>query len=515
MDARQGQGPTNTLSEPPDLNTDDRPVLVTGASGYVGGRLVPMLLERGHAVRCLARTPRKLEDRSWTHHPRVEIVEGDLSSLDDARRAFEGCRAAYFLVHSMAADRGGFSELDRKLAENAAQAAEAADLQQIIYLAGLGEMGEDLSPHLRSRREVEEVLRSGKTPVTVLRAAMIIGAGSASFEILRYIVERLPVMVTPLWVRTECQPIAVRDVLFYLAESLVTPETRGKTIDIGGPDVVTYRELINTMAEVRGLRKRLLISVPVLTPRLSSLWLGLVTPVTASIARPLAEGLRNRVVCRNDDANKLMPHNPITVREAIERALARWQSRDIETSWSAAGPIPGDPDWAGGTVFNDTRNIAIDAPADEVFKAVCRIGGGHGWYAANILWKIRGLMDLALGGPGLQRGRRDPENVRFGEALDFWRVTGLDRNRWLRLNAEMRLPGEAVLQFTITPDKDNPGRCSLEQAAKFRPKGLLGLAYWYAVLPLHGIVFKGMLRGIRASAEKHHAAEAKPSDTAA
>lgn len=474
-----------------------------------------MLLEHGHRVRCLARTPRKLEDRSWTHHPRVEIVEGDLADPDDARRAFDGCRAAYFLVHSMAAPQGGFSEMDRKLAQNAADAADQAGLDRIIYLGGLGEMGENLSAHLRSRREVEDVLRSGETPVTVLRAAMIIGAGSASFEILRYIVERLPVMVTPLWVRTECQPIAIRDVLHYLAESLVTPETAGKTIDIGGPDVLTYRQLINLMAEARGLRKRLLISVPVLTPRLSSLWLGLVTPVTASIARPLAEGLKNRVVCRNDDAQRLMPHSPIPAREAIERALARWQSRDIETSWSAAGPIPGDPDWAGGTVFNDTRTIAIDAPADEVFKAVCRIGGGHGWYAANILWKIRGLMDLALGGPGLQRGRRDPENVRFGEALDFWRVTGLDRNRWLRLNAEMRLPGDAVLEFTIKPAASDPDSSTLEQAARFRPKGLLGLAYWYAVLPLHGIVFKGMLRGIRASAEKHHAARGQTADTPA
>ena len=475
------------------------PVLVTGATGYIGGRLVPRLLEAGYRVRCLAREPRKLDGRPWAGDPRVEVVAGDTSDIASLRRALPGCGAAFYLVHSMVAAGHEYAERDRAMAKAFARAAEDTGLGRIVYLGGLGELGAGLSKHLASRREVEELLASGQTPVTVLRAAMIIGSGSASFEILRYLVERLPVMVTPRWVSTESQPIAVRNVVQYLVDCLGVPETSGQTLDIGGPDVLSYRELMRIMAEERGLRRRYVIPVPVLTPRLSSLWIHLVTPISHRIARPLAEGLRNRVVCRNDDAVRLMPQELLTVREAIRAALDRVARDEVETSWSMAGPIPGDPDWAGGTVFTDRRALVIEAPPEAVWRAVVRIGGGHGWYAADGLWRLRGWMDRLVGGPGLRRGRRDPDEVGYGEALDFWRVTGIERNRRLSLRAEMKLPGEALLEFSLEPEAAGT---RLTQTARFRPRGLAGLAYWYAVLPLHAIVFRGMLEGIRAVALK-------------
>jgi uncharacterized protein YbjT (DUF2867 family)/uncharacterized protein YndB with AHSA1/START domain len=476
---------------------DPKPVLVTGATGYIGGRLVPRLLEAGYRVRCLAREPRKLDGRPWAGDPRVEVVAGDTSDIASLRRALEGCGAAYYLVHSMVAAGNEYAERDRTMARAFARAAEDTGLERIVYLGGLGELGAGLSEHLASRREVEELLASGQTPVTVLRAAMIIGSGSASFEILRYLVERLPVMITPRWVTTESQPIAVRNVVQYLVHCLGVPETSGRTLDIGGPDVLSYRDLMRIMADERGLRRRYVVPVPVLTPRLSSLWIHLVTPISHRIARPLAEGLRNRVVCRNDDARRLMPQDLLTVREAIRSALDRVAHDEVETSWSMAGPIPGDPDWAGGTVFTDRRALVIEAPPEAVWRAVVRIGGGHGWYAADGLWRLRGWMDRLVGGPGLRRGRRDPDEVGYGEALDFWRVTGLEKSRRLSLRAEMKLPGEALLEFSLAPEAAGT---RLTQTARFRPRGLAGLAYWYAVLPLHAVVFRGMLQGIRAAA---------------
>lgn len=469
-------------------------VLVTGASGYIGGRLVPRLVEGGHRVRCLAREPRKLADRPWSSHPEVEIAAGDASSPEDLRRVMAGCEAAFYLVHSMLAAGRDYAERDRTMAREFAQAAEDAGVGRIVYLGGLGELGEGLSEHLASRREVERLLAAGGTPLTVLRAAMIIGSGSASFEILRYLVERLPVMVTPRWVSTQSQPIAVRNVIEYLALCLAVPETKGRTLDIGGTDIVSYRDLMRIMAEELGLRARLVVPVPVLTPKLSSLWIHLVTPLSHRIARPLAEGLRNRVVCRDDAAARLMPQRLIGVREAIRAALDRVAHDAVETSWSMAGVVPGDPDWAGGTVFTDRRDLLIEATPAVVFRAVCRIGGGHGWYAADWLWRLRGALDRIVGGPGLRRGRRDPEAVGYGEALDFWRVTAIERDRRLALRAEMKLPGEALLEFSVEPE---PGGSRLVQTARFWPRGLLGLAYWYAVLPLHAIVFDGMIRGVR------------------
>ncbi|MEM1206219.1 MAG: SDR family oxidoreductase [Acidobacteriota bacterium] len=475
------------------------PVFVTGGTGYVGGRLAPRLLERGHRVRCLARSPRKLGSRTWTDHPDVEIVEGNAADEDRLAEALRGCRAAYYLIHSMVAAGEAYAERDRRLAETFARAARRAGVERILYLGGLGETGEGLSEHLASRREVEEALASTGVPVTVLRAAIIIGAGSASFEVLRYLVDRLPVMVTPRWVSTECQPISIRNVLDYLVGCLETPETAGRTFDIGGPDVVTYLEMMHLMAELAGLRRRLILPVPVLTPRLSSLWIHFVTPLSKEIARPLAEGLRNRVVCRENAILDLVPTERIGVREAIERALGAIRDRRVVTSWSDAGPIPGDPDWAGGTAFVDRRTLRVDASPSSVFFAVCRIGGGNGWYAADYLWRLRGLMDQVVGGPGLRRGRRDPERLGYGDALDFWRVTDIRQDRLLELRAEMKLPGVATLTFEL--EDDGRGGTTLVQIARFRPHGLLGLAYWYAVLPLHGFVFKGMLGGIQRCAE--------------
>ena len=470
-----------------------RPVLVAGATGYIGGRLVPRLLEAGYAVRCLAREPRKLSERSWANDPRVEVVRGDVGHAAALRRAMQGCGSAFYLVHSRVAVGDAYAEHDRAMARSFARAAQDAALDRIVYLGGLGELGPGLSEHLASRREVEALLASGRTPVTVLRAAMIIGSGSASFEILRYLVERLPVMVTPRWVSTESQPVAVRNVVQYLVDCLAVPQTAGRTLDIGGPDILSYRELMRIMAEERGLRRRVVIPVPVLTPKLSSLWIHLVTPISQRIARPLAEGLRNRVVCRNDDAQRLMPQPLLGAREAIRAALDRVAHEQVETSWSMAGPVPGDPDWAGGTVFTDRRSLLVPAPPEAVWRAVARIGGEQGWYAADWLWQLRGFMDRVVGGPGLRRGRRDPDEVSYGEALDFWRVTGLERGRRLSLRAEMKVPGEALLEFVVTPED---GGARLTQTARFLPKGLAGIAYWYAVLPLHGFVFGAMLRGL-------------------
>ena len=487
-----------------DFKSADKLIFVTGATGYVGGRLVPALLRAGYSVRCLAREPRKLEERPWRADPKVSVVAGDMSCIETLVTQLQGCSAAYFLVHSMESSGGKYAERDLQLASNFAQAAAVAGVGRIIYLGGLGELGDGLSRHLRSRREVEETLASTGVPVTTFRAAMIIGSGSASFEILRYLVERLPVMVTPSWVSTESQPVAISDVLHWLVRCLEVPETIGQTLEIGGPDILPYRDLMRIMAEELRIPKRLIVPVPILTPRLSSLWISLVTPVSYKIARPLAEGLRNRVVVTNEKTQQLMPHESLGVRNAISRALQKIESNEVETRWSVAGPILGDPHWAGGKVFVDQRSVMINADAASVFAAVCRIGGGNGWYAGDVLWRLRGWMDTLVGGPGLRRGRRDSERVEFGEALDFWRVVGIDRNRALSLLAEMKLPGVAMLNFELETEGDRD-RTKLTMTARYRPKGLMGILYWYAVVPLHHFVFGGMLKGIRTTAERTYA----------
>jgi len=451
----------------------------------------------GYAVRCLVRSPAKLEGRPWTADSLVEIRKVELSDEQALTRELEECEAGFYLVHSMMSAGEEYAARDEQLASIFAQAAHAAGLKRIIYLGGLGETGLNLSKHLSSRREVEASLASTGIPVTVLRAAMIIGAGSASFEILRYLIHRLPIMITPKWVSTPCQPIAVQNVIVYLVGVLSEPETVGDVFDIGGSEILCYRDIMSVMAEELGLPRRWILPVPFLSPRLSSYWIQLVTPLSHKIARPLAEGLKNPVICRENRITRLIPQTLLSVREAIHAALGQMAAGEVETNWSMAGPMPGDPDWSGGTVFRDARDLRIEAPAEAVFRAVCRLGGRRGWHAAKWLWITRGWLDLLAGGPGLRRGRRDPEALSYGEALDFWRVVALERGRRLSLRAEMRLPGEALLDFRIEPS----GKESiLHQTALFRPRGLLGLLYWFAVLPFHHFVFRGMLAGIQQDA---------------
>lgn len=461
---------------------------------------MPRLLDAGHAVRCLVRSPRKLDERPWRRHDGVEVAAVDLEDRAAVTAALRGCGAAYYLVHAMRSAGRDYAARDRAIAQVMAGACADAGVERLVYLGGLGRDSGRLSEHLASRREVEQQLADGPVPLTVFRAAMIIGSGSASFEILRYLTERLPVMLTPRWVHTECQPIAIRNVLHYLVACLGTPATAGRTLEIGGPDVLSYADLVRALAEVRGLPARRIVPVPVVTPRLSALWIHLVTPVDAAIARPLAEGLRNRVVVEDDAAQRLMPQRLLPVRKAFQLALDAEARADVESTWTAAGPVPGDPDWAGGRVFDDTRTRRIDAPPAAVFGAVATLGGGRGWYRHNRPGTARGLFDRLVGGPGGQRRRRHPTQLAWGDAVGFWRVAAIEPPQRLTLRAEMRVPGDAVLEFRLAPTADGGGT-ELTQAARIRPRGLFGLAYWYAVMPFHGLVFRGLLDGVAEAAE--------------
>jgi uncharacterized protein YbjT (DUF2867 family) len=492
------------------------PVLVAGATGYIGARLVPRLLDSGYAVRCLTRAPRKLESRSWIHHPNVSAVEGDLVQTKDLAALMRGCGAAFYLAHAMLSGGADDGARAAEAARRFAVAASEARISRIIYLGGLGETTPGRSERLASRGEVGRILSSGDVPVTIFRTAMILGSGSASFEILRYLVERLPVVLSPTWLRSEFQPISVHDVLQYLVASLATPLTVGQTLEIGGPDIVTFEGLMRITAEEMGLRRRFFVPVRMMSPRLSALWIRAVTPVPLGVAGPLVESLRNRVVCRDHEAATLMPFPLRSARESVGAALRRQARGEIESNWSDAGVVPGDPDWAGGRVFFDQRETMIDASADAAFDAACRVGGPHGWYTASFLWWVRGRLDKMVGGPGLLRGRRDPNTLRYGDAVDFWRVSAMEPGRRLRLNAEMKLPGEASLEFAVepVPVADMPdgraagSRCRLTQTATFVPHGLPGLAYWYSMVPFHAWIFTGMLRGIRRTAERLDASQA-------
>jgi uncharacterized protein YbjT (DUF2867 family) len=479
-------------------------ILVAGASGYIGGRLVPALVERGAQVRCLARNPAKLAALPWAGQ--VDVVEGDVLDRSAVEAAMAGCTAAVYLVHSMGGS-ADFADADRRAAAAFRDGAAAAGVEQIVYLGGLGQDGSTLSPHLRSRHEVGRILADGPVPVTELRAAVIIGSGSASFEMLRNLTEVLPVMVAPTWVRTRCQPIAIRDVLHYLVASLEVPAARGRILEIGGPEVVTYEEMMATYAAVAGLRRRLVLRVPVLTPRLSSLWVGLVTPLPAGLARPLVDSLVNEVVIVDRSADEVLPHRCMPFREAVELAIRQVEGLQVPSRWSdatlpgrsPADPLPTDPDWAGGTLLVDEQRASTGSSPEAVFATVSGVGGRRGWYVADWLWSVRGWLDVAAGGVGMRRGRRHPDELRVGDALDFWRVEAHDTPRLLRLRAEMRLPGEAWLEWRVEPSADG---CTLHQRALFHPRGLLGRLYWYALVPFHGLIFGRLCRALADEAER-------------
>lgn len=482
-------------------------VAVIGATGYVGGRLVPELLAAGHHVRCLARTPARLDGVEWRND--VEVMSADVldqNSLVDPLRDIE---AVYYLVHAMGQD-GDFEESDRVGAENTRMAAEKAGVSQIVYLGGLGDGDpEDLSNHLASRHEVGRVLADGHVPVTELRAAVIIGSGSASFEMLRCLAEVLPAMICPRWVtKTKCQPIAIADVLHYLVAVIEIPEARGQILEIGGPDVLTYRDMMDRYALAAGLRRRLIVPVPILTPRLSSHWVNLVTPLPYTLARPLVDSLINDVVVTPErDISRLVDHRPRTLDLAIEQALAVVKDLHIKTSWmdsarhkTSAMPTPQDPDWAGGTIYQDIQEVITPASPEALFATVAGIGGARGWYAANALWTIRGSLDKLVGGVGMRRGRRHPDLLRVGDALDFFRVEAHEPPALLRLQAEMKVPGAAWLEWRILAD--DQGATQLRQLARFHPRGVAGRAYWWILLPIHKVIWRQLAERLARTAEQ-------------
>ena len=484
------------------------PVLVTGATGYIGGRLAPMLLERGFTVRAAARSTGRLSCRPWARHPNLELVQADLLDVESLKAAMQGCETAYYLVHSMNPDARDFAVTDREAAYNFVQAARDTGLKRIIYLSGLGELDDPhLSTHLRSRAEVGRILQLAPAQVTILRAAVILGSGSASFEILRYLAERLPVMITPRWVRTKSQPIAASNVLGYLAGCLEAPETAGQTLDIGGPDILSYQDLFQVYAQEAGLRRRIILPVPFLSPKLSGLWLGFITPVPTSLAKPLVKGLKNEAVCKENRIRQLVPQQLLSCRQAIRRALDRVAQHSVDTCWHDAGAPEtpewmacGDPAYASGDVLQDGFKAVLGGPPESVWPAIAQVGGQTGWYFGNALWGLRGFLDRLAGGPGIRRGRRHPTELRPGDAVDWWRVVRADPPDVLILQAEMRTPGEALLQFRLQPvaHPQRPGAhaTQLTMVPRFLPHGLAGHAYWWAMYPFHGYIFKGMFRGL-------------------
>jgi len=493
-----------------NMQNQGRVYLVTGASGYVGGRLVRDLLSDSKKVRVFVRDAKKIQGQSWAGN--VEIIEGNATNSADLDRALAGVHTAYYLLHSInvATD---FEDIESAMARNFAIASEKANVQQIIYLGGIAN-DENRSRHLTSRMNTGAQLASTSVPVLELRAGIIIGSGSASFEMLRHLTHRLPIMTTPKWVSNRTQPIAIRDVLYYLRSAAKLPKSENRICDIGGPEVVTYAEMMQKFSKLSGLRKRIIIQVPVLTPKLSSLWIGFVTPVPTSLARPLVESLISEVVADpRKSISEIIPLPPeglLTVAQAIQLALTRTEENHVDTRWSdAAFPTApwqkaqSDPDWAGELTLKDHREITTDVPLEKIWEQIEGIGGEHGWFGSGWLWYLRGLIDRMVGGVGLRRGRRDPQHLRIGDSCDFWRVENIVKEEHLRLYAEMILPGKAWLEFKLV-EKD--GKTVVYQDALFEPRGLGGQLYWYIVSPFHFFIFPTMLRNIVKAARKSQAA---------
>ncbi len=464
-------------------------MLVTGATGYVGGRLVPRLLAVGHEVVCLVRRPGSLDDRPW--RDRVEVRIGDLLDPGTLVDGFAGCDVTYYLVHSMGRS-GDFHRAEQESAGNFRAAAEVADISRIVYLGGMGRGR--LSKHLASRQAVGRVLAEGLVPVTELRAAVVIGSGSLSFEMLRSLTEVLPVMTTPRWVRTRCQPIAIEDLLTLLVNAAEADDRRSKVIDIGGPDVLSYEQMMRVYSREAGLPRRWIIPVPVLSPGLSSLWIGLVTPLPASTARPLVSSLRNEVTVRDDRHIELLGRAPIPFSEAVRRALVP----KGDSAGDPAAPQPGDPSWSGGVCYREVRTATGLAEPETLAAEFKTIGGSRGYYFANWAWKLRGLLDNIVGGPGLRKGRRHPERIEPGEEFDFWRVENVGPDSLL-LRAKMKLPGKATLGFKA---ETCPDGSQLVQTATFRPHGLSGRLYWFALYPFRRLIFSRMAHAIVAAAQE-------------
>lgn len=493
--------------------------LVLGATGYLGGRLVPRLLTGGYRVRVLARDARRVTAFDWGS--RVEIVEGDAADADAVRRAVQDVDVLYYLVHSMGAGKG-FESADRVAAQTVARAAAEAHVGRIVYLGGLHPTGTELSPHLRSRVEVGQILMDSGVPTLVLQAGVVIGSGSASFEMVRHLTEVLPYMPAPKWVRNRIQPIAVRDVLHYLLGAARVAPDVNRAVDIGGPDVLRYGQMMNGYAVEAGLPQRAIAALPVLTPRLASHWVNLVTPIPRSIARPLVESLQNECVMKDYTVDALIPppEGGLTpYREAVRLALGRVESDDIETSWQDAevlgapsDPLPSDPDWAGTVAYTDARTAHTSATPAALWRVIEGIGGENGWYSSPVLWAIRGWMDRLVGGIGLARGRRSRDRLQVGDALDFWRVEALEPGHLLRLRAEMKVPGLAWLEMRASADATGS---RYDQRAVFFPRGLAGRLYWLAVLPFHGFIFAGMAQRITQTAEQFERERVEAAEAAA
>lgn len=479
--------------------------LVTGATGYIGGRLAPRLIERGHHVRVLARTPGKLSGAPWIDD--AEIIKGDLGDLSSLEDAFTDVDVVYHLVHSMGNNKD-FGAEERRSALNVVIAARKAGVSRIVYLSGLHPADVRLSQHLSSRTEVGEILMASGIETIVLQAGVVIGSGSASFEMIRHLTERLPVMTTPKWVHNKIQPIAVRDVLHYLIEAATAPVPESRTWDIGGPNVLEYGDMMQVYAEVAGLSKRRMLVLPLLTPTLASLWVGNVTPIPGGLARPLVESLEHDAVASENDIDDVIapPDAGLTdYRTSVELALARVERGEVDIEWSNASansapsePIPSDPDWAGERAYTDEESVIGSADPTALWDVTESIGGDNGWYAYSSAWKLRAAVDRKVGGPGPSRGRRDPRRLKSGDTLDWWRVEVVEPGTLLRLRSEMVMPGTAWLELRVTPT-DNGSR--LQQRTIFFPHGIAGRLYWYANLPAHRAVFKTMVENIIRTAE--------------